>query len=58
MLNRGVVIVRPKQSYLDWAAGLDSELVPDPNAEQTVYLIPSYGDDEEAWDINVSFPLQ
>src|SRR5215471_16399911 len=41
MLNRGVVIVRPKQPYLDWAAGLDdSELVPDPNAEQTVYLIP------------------
>src|SRR5262249_38766709 len=52
MLNRGVVIVRPKQPYLDWAAGLDdSELVPDPNAEQTVYLIPSYGDDEEAWEI-------
>src|SRR5215469_18240881 len=52
MLNRGVVIVRPKQPYLDWAAGLDdSELVPDPNAEQTVYLIPSYSDDEEAWEI-------
>src|SRR5215813_9875943 len=52
MLNRGVVIVRPKQPYLDWAAGLDdSELVPDPTAEQTVYLIPSYGDDEEAWEI-------
>ncbi len=52
MLNRGVVIVRPKQPYLDWAAALDdSELVPDPNAEQTVYLIPSYGDDEEAWEI-------
>jgi hypothetical protein len=52
MLNRGVVIVRPKQPYLDWAAGLDdSGLVPDPNDEQTVYLIPSYGDDEEAWEI-------
>jgi hypothetical protein len=52
MLNRGVVIVRPKQPYLDWAAGLDdSKLVPDPTAEQTVYLIPSYGDDEEAWEI-------
>ena len=48
MLNRGVVIVRPKQPYLDWAAGLDdSELVPDPNVEQIVYLIPRYGDDEE-----------
>ena len=51
MLNRGVVIVRPKQPYLDWAAGLgDSGLVPDLNAEQTVYLIPSYGH-EEAWEI-------
>jgi len=52
MLNRGVVIVRPKQPYLEWAAGLDdSELVPDPNDEQTVYLIPSYGGDGEAWEI-------
>ncbi len=32
MLNRGVVIVRPKQPYLDWAAGLDdSGILPDPN---------------------------
>jgi len=52
MLNRGVVIVRPKQPYLDWAAGLDdSGIVPDPNDEQTVYLIPSYDNDEEALEI-------
>jgi hypothetical protein len=52
MLNRGVVIVRPKRPYLDWAAGLDdSGIVPDPNDEQTVYLIPSYDDDEEAYEI-------
>jgi hypothetical protein len=52
MLNRGVVIVRPKQPYLDWAAGLDdSGIVPDPNGEQTVYLIPTYEDDEGAWEI-------
>jgi len=52
MLNRGVVIVRPKQPYLDWAAGLDdSGIVPDPNGEQTVYLIPSYEDDDAAWEI-------
>jgi hypothetical protein len=52
MLNRGVVIVRPNQPYLDWAAGLDdSGIVPDPNDEQTVYLIPSYDDDDEAWEI-------
>lgn len=52
MLNRGVVIVRPKQPYLDWAAGVDdSGVVPDPNEEQTVYLIASYEDDDEAWKI-------
>lgn len=52
MLNRGVVIVRPDQPYFDWAAGLDdSGIVPDPNDEQTVYLIPSYEDDDEAWGI-------
>jgi len=52
MLNRGVVIVRPKQPFLDWAAGLDdSGIVPDPHGEQTVYLIPSYEDDEAAWEL-------
>ena len=49
MLNRGVLIVRPKQPYLDWAAGLDdSGLVPEVDGEKTVYLIPSFEDDEEA----------
>lgn len=52
MLNRGVLIVRPKQPYLDWAAGLDdSGLVPDPDGEKTAYLIPSFEDDDEAWEI-------
>jgi hypothetical protein len=52
MLNRAVLIVRPRQPYLDWAAGLDdSNILPDPEGEQTVYLIPSYDDDEEAWEI-------
>ena len=52
MLNRAVLIVRPKQPYVDWAAGLDgSGPVPDPEDEQTVYLIPSYEDDDEAWEI-------
>ncbi|HUI26384.1 MAG TPA: hypothetical protein VL403_09905 [Candidatus Kryptonia bacterium] len=52
MLNRGVLIVRPKQPYLDWAAGLDdSGVIPDPAGEQTVYLIPSFEDDEEALEI-------
>jgi hypothetical protein len=49
MLNRGGMIVRPKQPYLDWAAQLDdSGLVPDPRGEQTVYLIPQFENDDEA----------
>jgi len=52
MLNRGALIVRPKQPYLDWATGLDdSGLVPDPNDEQTIYLMPTFEDNEEAWEI-------
>lgn len=48
MLNRCALIVRPKQPYLDWAASLDdSGIVPDPQDEQTVYLIPSFEDDNE-----------
>ena len=44
--------MRPKQPYLDWAAGSDdSGLVPDPRDEQTVYLIPSFESDEEGWKI-------
>lgn len=49
MINRGVVIVRPKQPFLDWAAGLDdSELLPDVDGEQTVYLVPEFATPEDA----------
>ena len=49
MLNRGVLIVRPKQPFLAWAAQLDdSGLVPDATGEQTVYLVPEFEDDDEA----------
>lgn len=52
MINRGVVIVRPKQPYLDWAARVgDSGIVPDPDGEQTVYLVPSYEDRDTALEI-------
>lgn len=52
MLNRSVVILTPRQPYLDWAAGLDdSGLAPDPEDEKTIYLIPEYGDDIEAMEI-------
>jgi hypothetical protein len=49
MLNRAVLIVRPKQPFLDWAAQLDdSGLVPDVEGEQAVYLVPEFDDDDEA----------
>lgn len=52
MLKRGVLIVRPKQPYLDWADGLDnSGLVPAVDGEKTIYLIPSFENDDEAWKI-------
>jgi len=59
MLNRGVVIARPKQPYLDWATSLDdSGVAPDPEGEQTVYLIPSYESDDEAWELlEEAYPL-
>jgi hypothetical protein len=49
MINRGVLIVRPKQPFLDWAAGLDdSGVLPDVDGEQTVYLIPEFDSDDDA----------
>lgn len=52
MLNRGSVIVRPKQPFIDWALNLDdSGLAPDADGEQTVYLIPEYDSDEHAMQI-------
>lgn len=52
MINRGVLIVRPKQPYIDWAAKLDdSGLVPNREDEQTVYLIPEFEDCADAQEI-------
>lgn len=42
MINRCVVILRPKQPYLDWAASLDDgSVLPEAQGEQTVYLLPA-----------------
>lgn len=52
MINRGSLVVRPKQPYLDWALQLDdSGIAPDPDDERTIYLIPTYEDDVEAMEI-------
>lgn len=49
MINRAVLIVRPKQPFLDWAGGLDdSGLLPDVEGEQTVYLIPQFDSPDDA----------
>lgn len=49
MLNRAALIVRPAQPFIDWVMSLgDSGLLPDPQGEQTVYLVPEYGSDEDA----------
>jgi len=49
MLNRSLLIVRPGQPFLDWAAQLDdSGVLPSVEGEQTAYLIPEFEDDEEA----------
>ena len=52
MLNRGVVMVTPRQPYLDWAESLDdSGLRPEAVEEQTIDRVPGCLTDEEAWDI-------
>ena len=52
MLNRAAVMVRPRQPYIDWAARVDgSGLVPGEDDAPTVYLIPAYSDEDEAWEI-------
>jgi hypothetical protein len=52
MLNRAAVMVRPKQPFIDWATGVDDAgLTPDEDDESTVYLVPAYTDEDEAWEI-------
>lgn len=52
MINRGAIIVRPKQPYIDWADQLDdADLLPSREGEKTVYLVPEYDDDMEAMEI-------
>lgn len=49
MLNRSLIIVRPKQPFLDWATSLDnSGLDPELEGNETAYLIPEFDDEREA----------
>lgn len=48
MLNRSVVILRPKQPYLDWAESLnDGGTVPTVDGEKTVHLLPVNESDDD-----------
>lgn len=48
MLNRGALLVRPARPFIDWAASLDdSGVLPEVDGEQTVYLVPEFGDESE-----------
>lgn len=54
MLNRGVVIVTPKQPYREWAERLDENgpgLLPGGEGERNIYLIPPFVTDDDAWEI-------
>ena len=58
MLNRTALIVRPAEPYIAWARSLeeDSEVLPEPTGEQTVYLVPSFeGDDDHRLLLNLVF---
>lgn len=45
LINRGFLMVKPKQPFIDWALGIDPELMIDENSEGSIYLI-----EEAFWD--------
>ncbi len=52
MLNRAALRVRPLAPYIAWANSLDdSGVSPEDAREQTVYLVPAFGDDVEAENV-------
>ena len=52
MLNRSALIVRPAEPFIKWALSLDdSGLAPSTTGEQSVYLLPEWGDQTEAEQI-------
>ena len=52
MLNRSAIILRPAQPYLDWARSVgQSDLEPHREGEQTIWLVPEIGDEQERDEI-------
>jgi hypothetical protein len=50
-INRGVIVVKPRQPYVDWANSCDDAptkmTVGDSHDEWTAYLLPEWYDDDE-----------
>ena len=49
-VNRGVIVVKPRQPYVDWANTCDDyptkTTLEDPHRECTAYLLPDWYDDD------------
>ena len=45
LINRGFLMVKPSQKFIDWALSIDDSLMMDEDSEGSVYLI-----EEEFWD--------
>ena len=39
IVNRGYIIVRPKQAFIDWANRMEPDFEIDMDGEPTIYLI-------------------
>jgi hypothetical protein len=50
-VNRGVIVVKPRQPYVDWANAVDDDpmktTIDDLRRECTAYLLPDWYDDDE-----------
>ena len=52
MLNRAAILVRPAAPFLAWARSLDdSGAVPNPDGEQTVYLVPGFSTQQDSREL-------
>ena len=51
-LNRGLVILRPKEPFIQWASQADPGGSASANefAQPSTYLIPEYESEEESWN--------
>ncbi len=45
LINRGFLLAKPKNAFIEWATEIDPELMMDENSEGSLYLI-----EEEFWD--------